>query len=131
MELNREQIVRAFDILDKMDFFQGNRAERELWFCKPIEVQEQDITSFSQGVVFLKTLIRELIEENERLEDNLIKQCAENIMLLLDKNKIRADTVRKMQERLKSLLKTDYINGTREHALSVIDKIAKEMLEEK
>jgi hypothetical protein len=37
--------------------------------------------------------------------------------------------VREMQERLKALLKTDYINGTREHALSVIDQIAKEMVE--
>jgi chromosome segregation ATPase len=46
------------------------------------------------------------------------------------KAEVTADTVRKMQERLKSLLKTDYINGTREHALSVIDQIEKEMLED-
>ena len=46
-----------------------------------------------------------------------------------DYKTIRADTVRKMQERLRSLLKTDYINGTREHALSVIDRIAKEIME--
>lgn len=74
MELNREQIVTALEILDKMDFFQGQRAGRELWFDKPFEVQEQDITDFSKGVEFVKNvitdalaLIRELTEENERL----------------------------------------------------------------
>ena len=54
MELNREQIIEALDILEKMDFFQGQRAGRELWYDKPIEVQEQDIASFSQGVVFFE-----------------------------------------------------------------------------
>jgi hypothetical protein len=42
-------------------------------------------------------LLKELIEENERLEDNLIKQSTENIMLLIEQQEIKANTVRRMQ----------------------------------
>ena len=38
------------DILDKMDFFQGQREGRELWNDKPFEVQEQDIANFSRDI---------------------------------------------------------------------------------
>ena len=54
MELNAEQIV---DILDKMDFFQGQRAGRELWNDKPFEVQEQDIANFSSDISSIKEYI--------------------------------------------------------------------------
>jgi 7-keto-8-aminopelargonate synthetase-like enzyme len=99
--------------------------------------------------------IKELTEENERLTKRILiadedikrlrnkvtatiiltdkdaerikTECLEKIEL--DVKAIKADTVQEFAERLKALLKTDYINGTREHALSVIDQIAKEMLE--
>lgn len=64
MELNREQ---AIDILERFDFFQGQRAGRELWNDKPFDVQEQDIAKFSQDVASLKNYINKLTEENERL----------------------------------------------------------------
>lgn len=64
MELNREQ---AIDILDKFDFFQGQRAGRELWNDKPFDVQEQDIANFSKDVALIKGYIKQLTEENERL----------------------------------------------------------------
>ena len=63
-ELNREQ---AKDILDKMEFFQGQRAGRELWNEKSFDVQEQDLANFSRDVALLKNYIKELTEENERL----------------------------------------------------------------
>jgi hypothetical protein len=75
-ELKPEDVMRALDILDKMDFFQGQRAGRELWFEKPFEVQEQDIADFSQGIAFVKNLIadapailREKDAEIERLQE--------------------------------------------------------------
>lgn len=77
-ELKPEDVMRALDILDKMDFFQGQRAGRELWFEKPFEVQEQDIADFSQGIAFVKNLIadafallREKDAEIERLTINM------------------------------------------------------------
>ena len=56
-EMKPEDVMRALDILDKMDFFQGQRAGRELWNEKPFEVQEQDIADFSQGIEFVKNII--------------------------------------------------------------------------
>lgn len=79
-ELKPEDVTRALDILDKMDFFQGQRAGRELWFEKPFEVQEQDIADFSQGIEFVKNiiadadalaLIREMKKQIRKLEDDV------------------------------------------------------------
>jgi chromosome segregation ATPase len=182
MELNREQ---AMDILDKMDFFQGQRAGRELWNDKPLDVQEQDIANFSRDVNLLKNYIKELTEENKAWQEQSISQkekadkayydlaCevedlrAENERLraeneVLETNvkdlrgrnnglqraneslakdcdiledelnecvQIKADTVRKMQERLIAEFRKDdrmnyYIRMT-------LDQIAKEMVEGK
>lgn len=54
MAITKEQ---AIDILDKFDFFQGQRAGRELWAEKPFDVQEQDIANFSRDVALLKEYI--------------------------------------------------------------------------
>ena len=96
MKLNAEQIA---DILDKMDFFQGQRAGRELWNDKPFEVQEQDIANFSRDISLIKEYIKsqeqrikELTEEkNEvfekgvenlnRVEEAYLKLEAENLKL--------------------------------------------------
>lgn len=39
---------QAIDILERFDFFQGQRAGRELWNDKPKDVQDKDIAEFSQ-----------------------------------------------------------------------------------
>lgn len=39
---------QAIDILEKFDFFQGQRAGRELWNDKPKDVQDKDISDFSR-----------------------------------------------------------------------------------
>jgi len=73
-------ITKAFDILDKLDFFGGQRAGRELWAEKPLEVQNKDIENFSRDIAFLRTLINRLEDENKRLKtekDNLIKTYKE------------------------------------------------------
>lgn len=38
---------QAIDIINKFEFFQGQRAGRELWTSKAKEVQDQDITNFN------------------------------------------------------------------------------------
>ena len=54
-----EQITKeqAIDILERFDFFQGQRAGRELWNDKPFGVQEEDISNFSRDVKLLKEYI--------------------------------------------------------------------------
>lgn len=67
MELNREQ---AIEILERFDFFQGQRSGRELWNSKPFEVQDQDIANFSRDVALLKNYINELTQANEMLSES-------------------------------------------------------------
>lgn len=65
------EIIKAFDILDKFEFFGGQRAGRELWFDKPVDVQNADIENFSSDVRFLKDLINRQQAEIERLEASI------------------------------------------------------------
>ena len=87
--LNAEQVI---DILDKVDFFQGQRAGRELWNDKPFEVQEQDIANFSRDISLVKEYItsqeqriKELTEENERLSAELEQRPSKLIITKLPK----------------------------------------------
>ena len=65
-------IDRANDILDKWEFFYGQRAGRELWVDKPTEVQNEDIANFCRDL----GLVREALERarwipcSERLPEN-------------------------------------------------------------
>lgn len=52
------KIDRAIDILDKWEFFYGQRAGRELWANKPTEVQNEDIANFCRDL----GLVREALE---------------------------------------------------------------------
>jgi hypothetical protein len=76
MAITKEQ---AIDILDKFDFFQGQRAGRELWNDKPYEVQEEDIKAFSRDVAELKAYISDVVpkSEVERLQEALSKAEAD------------------------------------------------------
>lgn len=146
--LNAEQ---AIDLLDKMDFFQGQRAGRELWNDKPFDVQEQDIANFSRDVALIKRYINELTAENERLKadkkelinDNaeLKNQLQEEIATedvdLSDEllklhiegiEEAKAYTVRKMQSEIKKRCIESGIYPA--IVKSTIDKVAKEMLDE-
>ncbi len=51
-------IERAIDILDKWEFFYGQRAGRELWADKPKEVQDKDIADFCRDL----GIVREALE---------------------------------------------------------------------
>ena len=44
---------QAIDIVNKFDFFYGNRAGRELWLIKPTDVQDTDVKNFSDDCVKL------------------------------------------------------------------------------
>lgn len=61
---------QAMEILDKFDFFQGQRASRELWSEKPFAVQEEDIANFARDVAFLKEYIEAVnVSEVVRCKD--------------------------------------------------------------
>lgn len=52
--IDRETIL---DILNKWEFFLGQRSGRELWADKPREVQDQDIINFNRDIEKVKDYI--------------------------------------------------------------------------
>lgn len=52
-----QELEKAIEILDKLSFFGGQRAGRELWNDKPREVQDEDIANFNRDVEWLRDFI--------------------------------------------------------------------------
>lgn len=55
--ITRENILISLDILNKLQFFQGQRAGRELWNNKPEDVQNKDIENFNKDLDFLRIVL--------------------------------------------------------------------------
>lgn len=58
-----QELKKAIEILDKLSFFGGQRAGRELWNDKPREVQDEDIASFNRDVEWLRDFICRMNDE--------------------------------------------------------------------
>ena len=54
---------QAIDILERFDFFQGQRAGRELWNDKPKDVQDKDIADFSRDCRLLIEYVKGGVQE--------------------------------------------------------------------
>ena len=52
-----QELEKALEILDKLSFFGGQRAGRELWNDKTREVQDEDIASFNRDIEYLRDFI--------------------------------------------------------------------------
>lgn len=69
--MTREE--KVIDILDKWEFFFGQRAGRELWANKPVDIQNQDIADFNRDVKLVRSALREQphwISVEERLPED-------------------------------------------------------------
>ena len=140
MELNREQIVKALECCasPKQMCKDCPMPEEIKDDCRCMEILSRNAVA----------LIRELTEENERLERENARYEAENNAefnkwLKLEeatkrhhkelfqeaKIAVRDNTVRKMQERLKKAFNFGYII-LEKSICDIIDQIAKELLEE-
>ena len=53
-------IEKALDIIEKWNFFYGQRAGRELWGDKPTEVQNQDIEDLKRDLDYIRQFVEEL-----------------------------------------------------------------------
>lgn len=58
-----ERLKTVVDILDKVEFFQGQRAGRELWNDKPVEVQEEDLENFKRDINTIRSYIWKVVKE--------------------------------------------------------------------
>lgn len=68
------ELQKANEILDKLCFFGGQRAGRELWNAKPRKVQDEDIANFNRDIEWLRDFIRRMnggwIPVEEQLPDD-------------------------------------------------------------
>ena len=62
MKNEKRLIEQAGDILDKWDFFYGQRAGREQWGEKPREVQDEDIANFCRDLSVVRSAIVDAVE---------------------------------------------------------------------
>ena len=121
------EIIKALDILDKFEFFQGQRAWRELWNEKPTEVQDNDIQNFSKDVSFLKDLIN-----RQKAEISVKRKLLKKTETLIQKE--RAKAIKEFAERLKECAyDLRHYDGECVPIVEAhcIDRIVKEMTEEK
>ena len=58
-----QELEKTIEILDKLSFFGGQRAGRELWNNKPREVQDEDIANFNRDIEYLRDIIRKHIND--------------------------------------------------------------------
>lgn len=114
------EFIVAVDICDKFDFFQGQRAGRELWSEKPVEIQNKDIEQFSKDVAFLKGVLckqKSLIEAQkmdiEQLRSDIINAIcnSDHVAMLYEEEKrmmehaitkARAEAIKEFAGRLKA-----------------------------
>lgn len=107
--MNDNEFAKAIDICEKLDFFGGQRAGRELWFEKPVDVQDIDIKQFVEDVAFLKDFINRQKAEIERL-NHIRAELSKEIDIWKDIAKretgyvgiARAEAIREFAERLKA-----------------------------
>ena len=66
-----KEIEKAIEILDKLSFFGGQRAGRELWNDKPREVQDEDIASFNRDIEWLRDFIHKHSDAAEKINEVL------------------------------------------------------------
>ena len=75
-------VLIALEVLDKLSFFGGQRAGRELWSDKPREVQDEDIANFNRDIEYLKDIIRKHMNDgwipvDERMPTQ--EECKDNL----------------------------------------------------
>lgn len=141
-----EEIIKANDILDKLDFF-NQRAGRELWNEKPVEIQDADIRNREEDIKFLKALINRQNSEIERLQsanddkfhqwDMLAEKTKQHYANLYEEAKdiLKAEAYKECLAKVKNYIKThcnpygkpDFDYDTSIRILNFIGNLIKEM----
>lgn len=71
---DKEKQNKVFDILDKMELFQGQRAGRELWNDKPKEVQDKDISDFIKDINYIRSYLQDSVVLSAEEYEMLVNQ---------------------------------------------------------
>ena len=90
-----EEVIKAFDILDKFEFFGGQRAGRELWFDKPTDIQNKDIGDFLRDLDFLKQFISRQNAEISALT-SAVDNSTKEFLNLHDEYKVQKEMIERL-----------------------------------
>lgn len=106
---DKEKQTKVFDILDKMEFFQGQRAGRELWLDKSKEVQDKDISDFIKDINYIRSYLQDSVVLSREEYNQLVNTkkffetagsqiSAENLLVYLKefKEETRKETAEKI-----------------------------------
>ena len=88
---DKETQNNIFDILDKMEFFQGQRAGRELWNDKPKEVQDKDIADFIKDINYIRSYLQDSVVFSREEFKNYCNLSVENEVLKEEKEQFEND----------------------------------------
>ena len=82
-----QELEKAMEILDKLSFFGGQRAGRELWNDKPREIQDEDIANFNRDIEYLRDIIRKHMNDGWiPVEKRLPEKEYDTVLCVTDKN---------------------------------------------
>ena len=63
-DVNECSLEEILDILNKWDFFYGQRAGRELWANKPREIQDTDIENFRHDLEKVEKFVKRSVKND-------------------------------------------------------------------
>ena len=115
---DKEKQIKVFDILDKIEFFQGQRAGRELWNDKPKEMQDKDIADFIKDIKYIRSYLQDsVVLSREEYEKGIIERESmrnQIAKLFNDREQASKETVEKIFKMLISKLESNqFLSGKR------------------
>lgn len=120
---DKEKQEKVFDILNKFEFFQGQRAGRELWNNKPKEVQDKDISDFIKDINCIRSYLQDsvvlsveeyemLVNQYKNLEIKYSNLC-DNYRLCKDANEtLKQNIIITRNETAEKILRDLYSEAT-------------------
>ena len=79
-----QELDKAIEILDKLSFFGGQRAGRELWNDKPRDVQDEDIANFNRDIEYLRDFIRKHMNDDWILVEERLPEDGTDVLVVLE-----------------------------------------------
>lgn len=70
----KSDLEEILDILEKWDFFYGQRSGRELWNDKPREIQDKDVKNFKRDLDKITKFIKERMVREDDLPNDMEKK---------------------------------------------------------
>ena len=76
-----QKLQKAIEILDKLSFFGGQRAGRELWNDKPKEVRDEDIANFNRDIEYLRDIVSNHMNDGWIPTDERLPEEGEKVLV--------------------------------------------------